>query len=172
MFFEDYECNVANYIDDNTPYVGEANLNTVLSKLETQLKKLFQLSLGNHMIAKSDKYHFLLTGEYQTNISRNGEYIIDIKNRFLGIKCASQLTFTTYISNLCKKTTKKQKDKPKVTALAGIDLDARRCLMKSFITSQFKHGSFKWMFQSLKVNNFFNKMHERAFRFRFNDSKS
>ena len=32
-----------------------------------------------------------------------------------------------------KKTTKKQKNKPKVTALAGIDLDARRCLMKSFI---------------------------------------
>lgn len=35
MFFEDYECNVENYIDDNKPYVGEANLNTVLSKLET-----------------------------------------------------------------------------------------------------------------------------------------
>ena len=42
MFFENYECDEANHIDNNTPYVGETNLTTVLSKLEIYSKKLFQ----------------------------------------------------------------------------------------------------------------------------------
>ena len=42
MLFENYECDLANYIDDNTPCVGETNLTTVLSKLEIYSEKLFQ----------------------------------------------------------------------------------------------------------------------------------
>ena len=42
MLFENYECDLANYIDDNTPCVGETNLTTILSKLEIYSKKLFQ----------------------------------------------------------------------------------------------------------------------------------
>ena len=61
------------------------------------------------MIAKSDKYHFLLAGEYQTNASRNGEYVNNSKKRFLGIKCVSQVTLTSNTSNLCKKNPTKQK---------------------------------------------------------------
>ena len=93
------------------------------------------------------------------------------------LKCVSQLTFTGHTSNLPKKhKKKKERKKPEIIALAGIvnfmDLDKTRCLIKSYITSQFKRWLLAWRFHSLKVNNCINNMHERALRFRFNCSKS
>ena len=41
MFFEKYECDIANYADDNTPHTYDSDLYTVLSKLKNCKDSLF-----------------------------------------------------------------------------------------------------------------------------------
>ena len=65
MFFEQYECDVANYADDNTPHTYDSDLYTVLSKLKHCTDSLFTFFKGNHMKPNGDKYHRLVTTENQ-----------------------------------------------------------------------------------------------------------
>ena len=48
----------------------------------------------------------------------------------------------------------------------------RRVIMKSFILSQFGYCPLVWMFHSRRLNNRINRIHERALRLVYQDSKS
>ena len=52
---------IANYADDNTPYVCHLNFNIVAQNLENASDKLLTWFTNNKMQANPDKYHFLLT---------------------------------------------------------------------------------------------------------------
>ena len=48
MFFEKYECDIASYVDDNTPHTYDSGLYIVLSKL----KKLYRSFVCSHRLMK------------------------------------------------------------------------------------------------------------------------
>ena len=55
------DINIANYADDNTPFVsGDTPLN-VITSLENAAEKLFEWFANNHMKANHDKCHLLMS---------------------------------------------------------------------------------------------------------------
>ena len=84
------------------------------------------------------------------------------EEKLLGVKFDSNLSFENRVTSLCKKASQK------LHALARtshyMDLNKRKNLMKSFITSQFSHCPLIWMFHSRSLNNKINRIHERALR--------
>ena len=75
MFFEKYECDIANYADDNTPHKYDSDLHTVLSKLKNSSDSLFTWLKENHMKANNDKCHFLVTIEKSVSIKIDGSKV-------------------------------------------------------------------------------------------------
>ena len=114
---------------------------------------------NNHMKVNADNCHLLLTRD--TNVTaKTGKF--DVKNsrkeKILGIKIDTKLSFENHVSSLWKKANQK------LHALARVvnfmDLTQRKSLMKAFITSQFNYCSLIWMFHSRPLNNRINKVHE------------
>ena len=123
------------------------------------------------MKVNTDKSHLLLSGNASltSNIDNN---LIKSENQkvLLGVTIDSNHSFENHINNLCKKTSQK------VNALARIsgyiNLQKRRVIMKSFITSQFGYCPLSWMFYSKRLNNKINFIHERALRITYVDNVS
>ena len=95
------------------------------------------------------------TGESHLLVSRNVRSKAKIDNNYiesekeqvlLGIAIDSNLTFENHINNICKK------EGQKLNALARvapyINMQKRRIIMKSFVTSQFGYCSLIWIFYS------------------------
>ena len=115
------------------------------------------------MKVNTDKIHLLVSGNVRAtakidniNIESENEQVL------LGITIDSNLTFENHINNICKKASQK------LNALARVapymNMQKRRIIMKSFVTSQFGYCPLIWMFHSRRVNNTINSIHEKALR--------
>ena len=85
----------------------------------------------------------------------------------LDITIDCKLTFENHINNICKRGSQK------LNALARVapymNIQKRRIIMKSFVTSQFGYCPLIWMFHSRRLNNKINSIHERALRITYQD---
>ena len=85
----------------------------------------------------------------------------------LGVTIDSNLTFENHINNICKRASQK------LNALARVapymNMQKRRIIMKSFVTSQFGYCPLIWMFHSRRLSNKINSIHERALRITYQD---
>ena len=114
---------------------------------------------NNHMKVNADNCHLLLTRD--TNVTaKTGKF--DVKNsrkeKILGMKIETKLSFENHVSSLWKKANQKLHALAKVVNF--MDLAQRKSLLKAFITSQFNYCSLIWMFHSRPLNNRINKIHE------------
>ena len=171
MFFEKYECDIASYADDNTPHTCDSDLYTILRKLKNCTDSLLTWFKENHMKPNSDKCHILVTTEKSVSINIDGSNVEnEKKQKLLGIKFDSSLSFKDHITSLCKKASQN------LRALARIvnymDLPQRKVLMKVFITSQFSYCPLIWMFHRRTLNNRINNIHERTLRLTYKDNQS
>ena len=95
------------------------------------------------MKANADKYHLLITGNYEVSANINEFEIESSKKEKGGISIDTALSFEHHITSLCKKASQK------LHALARIahsmDFEKRRYLMKAFVISQFNHCPLIWM---------------------------
>ena len=165
-FLEDY--GIANHADDSTPYSAKSNHKLVIDELEKSSSILFKWLQTNYMKVNTDKSHLLLSGNTKliSNIDNN---LIESEKvqELLGITIDSNLSFEEHINNLTSQ---------KLNALARIsgymDIQKRRTLMKSFITSQLGYCPLIWMFHSRDLNNKINYIHERALRITYGDKTS
>ena len=163
LFYDINDCDIATCADDNTPYASSSNLDASINKLEENTNNLFQWFRNNHMKTNADKYHLLVTGNYEVSANIN-EFEIESskKEKFLGISIDATLSFEHHITSLCKKASQK------LHALARIahyiDFEKRRSLMKALVIFQFNYCSLIWMFHNRALNNRINKIHERALR--------
>ena len=123
------------------------------------------------MKVNTDKSHLLLSGNTKliSNIDNN---LIESEKQpvLLGITIDSSLSFEEHINNLCKKAS--QKLNAPASIFRYMDIQKRRTLMKSFITSQFGYCPLIWMFHSRGLNNKINSIHERALRITYDDKTS
>ena len=134
MFYDNADCDIANYTDDNTPYYSSFSLDKVINKLEAYTKNLLKWFHENDIKANADKRHLLVTTK--SAVSANiEEFVISNGNeeKLSGIKIDIKLSFENRVSSQCKKASQK------LHALARIlnymDLSKRKCLMKAFVTS-------------------------------------
>ena len=61
LFFDDVD--IANYADDNTPYIFKLDSNIIAKNLEKVSAKLLIWFTNNRMKANPDKYHFFANGD-------------------------------------------------------------------------------------------------------------
>ena len=123
------------------------------------------------MKVNTDKSHLLLSGNTKLISNIDNNLIESEKEQvLLGITIDSNLYFEEHINNLCNKASQK------LNALARIsgymDIQKRRTLMESFITSQFGYCPLIWIFHSRGLNNKINSIHERALRITYGDKTS
>ena len=82
----------------------------------------------------------------------------------------SNLTFENQIRNICKKASQKLNALAKIAPYMNIQ--KRRTIMKSFVTSRFSYCPLIWIFHSRRLNNKINSIHERALRITYQDNTS
>ena len=120
------------------------------------------------MKVNSCKSHLLVSGNIRSKAKIDNNYIESEKERvLLGITIDSNLTFENHINNICKKASQKLNALARVTPY--INMQKRRIIMKSFVTSQFGYSPLIWMFHSRHLNNKINSIHERALRITYQD---
>ena len=105
MFYDINDCDIASYADDNTPYASSSNLDAVINKLEESTNNLFQWFRNNHMKANADKYHRLVTGNYEVSANINEfETESSKKEKLLGLSIDTRLSFDNHITSLSVKS--------------------------------------------------------------------
>ena len=138
MFYHIDKCDIASYVDDNTPYTSDFNLEEVIQKLELTTSNLFEWFINNHMKAYAYKCHLLVSRDTDVT-AKIREFVVknSREEKLLGVKIDTKLSFENHVSSLCKKTSQK------LHALARVvnfkDLAKRKSLMKAFTTSQFNY---------------------------------
>ena len=71
MFYDNHDCDIVSYADDITPYASSNNSDALINKLEESTDKLFHWFRNNHMRANAEKYHLLVTGNYEVSSNIN-----------------------------------------------------------------------------------------------------
>ena len=163
-------CDIASYADDNTPYSSDFNLEEVIQKLELTTNNLFEWLKNNHMKAKADKCHLLVTRDIDITAKIEELDVKDSRElKLLGAKIDGKLSFKNHVSFLCKKASQKLHALRRVVNF--MDLAKRKSLMNAFITTQLNYCPLIWMFHSRQLNNRINKIQERALRLVYKDNK-
>ena len=135
-FLEGFD--IANYADDSKPYCAGKSAESVVNNLEQSSTILFKWLTNNYMKVNTGKSHLLLSGNSRPNATIDNSYIeSEDEQVLLGITIDSSLTFENHIRNICKKASQK------LNALARIapymNIQKRRTIIKSFVTSQFSY---------------------------------
>ncbi len=168
------ESEVCNYADDNSIFVCDTNFENDLSRLETDLPTVSEWFSQNFMKLNQEKSHFLTLGHNNDAKMSVRFDMTDIEcssdEKLLGVVIDDQLNFDKHINNICRKAANK------LSALARIskymDPEKLKCLMKTFVMSQFQYFPLVWMCHSRGLNQKINKIHERALRIAYKDFDS
>ena len=143
----------------------------MLRLISQTLKSMYRCHLCRTDIVP-DKFHLLLSDTSQDHSIRVGNF--DIKNssteKLLGIKFDNKLSFDPHVSDICAKVSQKLHALSRVSHL--MPFKHRKKTLNAFILSQFGYCPLVWMFHSRKLNHRINKLHERALRLVYQDSKS
>ena len=172
LFLFTKKSDIANYADDNSPYVVDTTIESVMNRLESDTTTLLNWVSDNSLKANPDKFHLLLSSKNHNLSIKVDER--SIKNseseKLLGITIDNALKFDNHVNKLCKKASGKLHALGRVAKY--MDVEKRRKIMNAFINSQFSYCPLVWMFHSRTLNNQINRIHERALRIVYNDKNS
>ena len=158
---------VCNYADDNSLTVAGICIDTIISKLESDVNNLVK---NNAMLLNESKCQFMIIEPTRT--SRNQRETIKLGNQTMEEINNGKLLGIIFdnIKHICTQASNK------LYALATnshyLDEQKRIILMKSFVISQFNYCPILWMYCQRKSNNLINRIHERALKIAYNDYTS
>ena len=172
LFLECDDDNITSYADDDTtPYSCAQDISSVISELQRITKKFFDWCRNNHMKANPEKCHVILSSNTQREIRfANASIASSPSEKLLGITLDSELKFEEHINKICNIVNKKLNALHRIGS--HMSLDKRKMLLRAFIESQFSYCPLIWMFHSRTLNNKINRLHEKALRIVYWDSKS
>ena len=123
------------------------------------------------MKVSTGKSHLLLSGNSRATATTDNSFIeSEDEQVLLGITGDSSLTFENHINSIYKKASQKLDTLARTTPYMNIQ--KRRTIVKSFVTSQFSYCLFIRIFYSRRLNNKINSIHERAPRITYQDNTS
>ena len=82
--------------------------------------------------------------------------------KLLSIHIENKLKFEPHVRFLCKQASQKLNALARIAC--SLKFDPRKLLLIAFITSQFSYAPVIWKFHHRKLNNYVNRIHERALR--------
>ena len=101
------DINIANYRNDNTPFVSSDTPLNVITSLENAAAKLFEWFANNHMKANHDKCHLLMSTLTPISIKVKDYMIKNSGNEKLGLTIDANLNFNCDLENILKNARKK-----------------------------------------------------------------
>ena len=124
---------IANYADDNTPYVSGKNIDEVVKFLEKSSRVIFKWFSDNQFQANASKCYVLLSTEEHVQVKTGTAQIENsLSEKLLGVKIDAKLSFLKQIY---------AKARTKLKALARIaplmSIKKKKVLMKAFFIAQF-----------------------------------
>ena len=165
------DTDIANFADDNTPYLSAKNVEDVIESLERASVSLFRWFENNLLKGNADKFHFLVSPSQEVSLNVNNFKIKKSDcEKLLGVKFDSKLRFDQHITDLCRRTRRKIHALARVTPF--MNLSKRRLLMNSFFKTQFNYCPLIWMCHSRENNRKIYRLHERCLRTIYNDKQS
>ena len=107
LFFIHSDIDIANFADDNTPYLSAKNVEDVIGPLERASVSLFKWFENNLLKGNADKCNFLVSTSQKVSLNVNN---FEIKNsdceELLGVKFDSKLRFDQHITDLCRRASR------------------------------------------------------------------
>ena len=131
-FLENYE--IANYVDDTTPYSSQRNHQFVSEELEKYSAILFNWLGNNFMKVNIDKSHLLISGH--TKLTSNMDITnnlteSEMKQELLGITIDSNLSFGEHVNNICKNANQKLNNLARLSSYT--DIQKRKVIMNHLL---------------------------------------
>ena len=127
-FLENYE--IANYVDDTTPYSSQRNHQFVFEELEKYSAILFKWLGNNFMKVNIDKSHLLISGH--TKLTSNMDITeSEMKQELLGITIDSNLSFGEHVNNICKNANQKLNNLARLSSYT--DIQKRKVIMNHLL---------------------------------------
>ena len=115
LLFIIVDCDIANYADDNIPYLSLKNLEEDLTGLENVLSNLFQWFTENELKGNASKCHLPINSGENVHVNIGTPQIKNINcEKLLGIDIDCKLSFENHINQICSKA------RVKIKALARI----------------------------------------------------
>ena len=107
IFFDIIEYDIASYADADTPYF-DFNLDNVICNLKKSTNSVLTWFRENHMKANADKCHLLVSSD-ESCTAKIEDFNIknSTKEKLLGAKFDSNLSFENHVTSLCKKASQK-----------------------------------------------------------------
>ena len=171
LFFIDMNSDIANYVDDTTPYECAPYYDKLKENLELTIYKIFNWFTYNNFKANATKCHFFLSPYQSATINIDGSIIKKSNSqKLLGVTIDSNFTFEEHINNLCRKASKKLHALSRISHY--LSPNKKRILFKTFVTSQFNYCPLVWMCHSRTLNNRIDNIRLRALRIVYQDKKS
>ena len=122
---------IANYADDNTPYVSGRIIEDVVASLEEVSEVIFQWFRDNQFQGNGSKCHVLLSTDKQAHINIGTPQIENTKNeKLLGITIDSKLSYDKHIGQICSRASAKLKALARIAPF--INITKRKILMNAF----------------------------------------
>ena len=108
MFYEYDDFGIENYTDDTRFYTCAPDSGTVVSKLQSTSDNLFIWFKNNHMKAKLEKCHLLLSSKIPSeSLCRESSIKSSTKETRFGVLIESKLCFDAHISLVCTSASRK-----------------------------------------------------------------
>ena len=169
LFIENSDIDIANYADDNTQYVCSSDFHSVFFKLQKNIERIFRWFYNNNLISNAEKSHLIVSTKKNLKIQVSNCSIRNENSvKLLDIHPNNDLNFDYHVNQLYKKASKK------LHALARIakymNINKRRMLMKTSVSSQFSYCPLIWMFHSIKMEHRIISIHKRALKLVYQDS--
>ena len=171
LFYFIDNASIANYADDNTPYLTNESIEILISNLEIEINTLNNWFKSNYLSSNDDKNKLLVTNSNPVSAKVGNEVIkSSISVKLLGIMLDSKLTFKDHVTKMCKKISNK------IHALGRVakymDSKKIKLIMQTFIENEFNYCPLIGMMHNRTLNNKINKLHERALRIALDDDIS
>ena len=138
LFFIIEDNDIPSYADDNTPYVIADNIDAVIKSLEEASEVLCKWFNDNLMKINTDKCHLFVSTNNTVKI-KIGHFDITYSKceKLLGVNFDHKISFDDYISELCKKASRKMHALSRVASYMKIS--KRSVLINVLFKSQFSY---------------------------------
>ena len=173
IFFCIQDVDIANFADDNSPYVVDKRITEVLNLLENDANKMYKWYEHNWLKPNSDKYHLLLSSHDENlELTINNDKVKNTSEvKVLGITLDNEFSCIKHVRNICRKARKKLHALYRICKY--ITQKQRKVIMKAFIESQFGYCPRVWAFHGNRtLHNTINGIQERALRLVYTDYHS
>ena len=101
LFITTSRYDIANYADDNTPYVSGRNIEEVVASLEEVSEVIFQWFRDNQFQDNASKCYVLLSTDKQVHVNIGTAQIENTQNeKLIGTTTDSKLSFVRHIKQM------------------------------------------------------------------------